>query len=86
MERNTSRGKNQVLLSSGAVQMLPMFQFLGSEISSVTNADYLGLTLAAKEYAAKCVTPRVRAVHTSLRQMQFERLLLPRVSPQLPRL
>ena len=76
-----SKGKREVLLPSELALQYKAFPFAGGQITTVTQARYLGVVLSANGILECSLTNRIQMSHASLSTLRNAKLIFPGVDP-----
>ena len=76
-----SKGKSEVLLPSELALQYEAFPFAGGQITTVTQARYLGVVLSANGILECTLKNRIQMSHASLSALRNAKLIFPGVDP-----
>ena len=76
-----SKGKSEVLLPSELALQYKAFPFAGGQITTVTQACYLGVILSANGILESSLKNRIQMSHASLSTLRNAKLIFPGVDP-----
>ena len=81
MLNEMSKGKSEVLLPSEISLQYKAFPFAGGQITTVSQARYLGVVLSPNGILECRLKNRIQMPHASLSTMRNAKLILPGVDP-----